>query len=106
MKAKRTNRTRGQTASEYMMVVSVVVIAVVGAGYAFVPTFQTGVNELGYDVSAILSNQGSARGGYGTAGGTVSGNGNTMTSSTAAENGTVGAYDPMSEMGDAQPVSQ
>ena len=104
MKAKADNRKRGQTATEYMMVVSVVVIAVVGAAYAFVPTFQTGVNELGYDVSAILSNGGSARGGYGTASNTVSGNGNTSTASSNGRNGTVGAYDPMSGMGDAQPV--
>ena len=106
MKARRANRHVGQTATEYMMVVSVVVIAVVGAAYAFVPTFQIGVNELGYDVSAILSNNGSARGGFGTAGGTVSGNGNGGTSSTNFGNGTVGegAYDPMSNMGDAPDV--
>lgn len=103
MKA-RHNRHRGQTATEYMMVISVVVIAVVGAAYAFLPTFETGVNELGYDVSSILSNQGSRRGGFGTAGGTVSGNGNNATSSTNADNGTVGAYDPMSGMGDATAV--
>lgn len=104
MKVKADNRKRGQTATEYMMVVSVVVIAVVGAAYAFVPTFQTGVNELGYDVSAILSNRGSARGGYGTASNTVSGNGGTGTSSSNDRNGTVGAYDPMSGMGDAPAV--
>lgn len=104
MKARRDNRFRGQTATEYMMVVSVIVIAVVGAAYAFVPTFQVGVQELGYDVSAILSNQGSTRGGFGTAGGTVSGNGNTPTASTGIGNGTVGAYDPMSGMGDATNV--
>jgi uncharacterized protein (UPF0333 family) len=104
MKAKRNIRRRGQTATEYMMVVSVVVIAVVGAAYAFVPTFETGVNELGYDVSAILSNSGSRRGGFGTAAGTVSGNGNGATSSTNADNGTVGAYDPMSGMGDAPSI--
>jgi uncharacterized protein (UPF0333 family) len=104
VKAKANNRKRGQAATEYMMVVSVVVIAVVGAAYAFVPTFQTGVNELGYDVSAILSNGGSARGGYGTASNTVSGNGNTGTSSSNERSGTVGAYDPMSGMGDAPSV--
>lgn len=87
-----------------MMVVSVVVIAVVGAAFAFIPTFQTGVNELGYDVSAILSKGGSARGGYGTAGGTVSANSGSTTSSNNAANGSVGAYDPMSGMGDATSV--
>lgn len=104
MKARRDNRHRGQTATEYMMVISVVVIAVVGAAYAFLPTFETGVNELGYDVSSILSNQGSRRGGFGTAGGTVSGNSNSTTAANSADNGTVGAYDPMDGLGDATAV--
>lgn len=104
MKARRHNRLRAQTATEYMMVLSVIVIAVVGAAYAFVPTFQIGVNELGYDVSSILNNQGSRRGGFGTAGGTVSGNSNSTTAANNADNGTVGAYDPMSGMGDAMGV--
>jgi len=44
----------GQTATEYMLIVSVVVIAVVAAGYEFVPTFQEGVQALATDVSTIL----------------------------------------------------
>lgn len=86
------------------MIVSVVVISVVAAAYAFVPTFQVGVNELGHDVSNILANGGSARGGYGVAGATVSADGGIPTSGQAAESGTVGYYDPMSGMGDALPV--
>lgn len=97
----QVNRRRGQAATEYMMVVSVLVIAVVGAAYAFVPTFQVGVEELGHDVSEILVKQGSARGGFGLAGGTVSDNGGVMTSGQAAESGTVRNYDPMSGMGDS-----
>jgi len=45
----------GQTATEYMLIISVVVIAVVAAAYTFVPTFQNGVSELAKDVSTILS---------------------------------------------------
>ena len=100
----QVQRRRGQAATEYMMVVSVIVIAVVGAAYAFVPTFQVGVEELGHDVSEILVNQGSARGGFGVAGGTVSDQGGIATAGQAGDNGTVGAYDPMSGMGDALAV--
>lgn len=48
-------RARGQTGTEYMLVVSVIVIAVVGAAYVFVPRFEEGVNELGRDVSQLLA---------------------------------------------------
>lgn len=44
----------GQTATEYMLIVSVIVIAVVAAAYVFVPQFQKGVKELSNDVSSIL----------------------------------------------------
>jgi Flp pilus assembly pilin Flp len=44
----------GQTATEYMLIISVVVIAVVAAAYVFVPTFGSGVQDLSKDVSTIL----------------------------------------------------
>jgi len=44
----------GQTATEYMLIISVIVIAVVAAAYVFVPTFQEGVQALANDVSTIL----------------------------------------------------
>ena len=44
----------GQTATEYMLIISVVVIAVVAAAYTFVPTFRQGVADLAMDVSTIL----------------------------------------------------
>lgn len=44
----------GQTATEYMLIISVVVIAVVAAAYKFVPLFQQGVDALGKDVKQIL----------------------------------------------------
>lgn len=46
---------QGQTGTEYMLVVSVIVIAVVGAAYVFVPRFEEGVNELGRDVRQVLA---------------------------------------------------
>ncbi len=50
----RLARQEGQTATEYMLIISVVVIAVVAAAYAFVPTFKDGVNSLADDVESIL----------------------------------------------------
>ena len=48
-------RRRGQVATEYMLVVSVVVLAVVSSAYAFVPTFRTGVERVGADVRQMLA---------------------------------------------------
>ncbi len=45
----------GQTATEYMLIISVVVIAIVAAAYAFLPQFQAGVQALASDVKTILS---------------------------------------------------
>jgi len=44
----------GQTATEYMLIISVIVIAVVAAAYTFVPTCQDGVQALSNDVKSIL----------------------------------------------------
>lgn len=44
----------GQTATEYMLLVSVVVIGVVAAAYVFIPQFKDGVANLAGDVSTIL----------------------------------------------------
>ncbi len=46
---------RGQSTVEYMLLISVIVIAIVAAAYIFVPTFQQGVNNLALDVKDILS---------------------------------------------------
>ena len=51
----RLARQEGQTATEYMLIISVVVVAIVAAAYSFVPTFREGVNELAIDVQSILS---------------------------------------------------
>lgn len=55
----------GQTATEYMLIISVVVIAVVAAAYKFVPLFQAGVEDLGNDVKEMLSTGGGRGGGSG-----------------------------------------
>lgn len=79
METIRRNRSlrseRGQTATEYMMVISVVVIGVVAGAYAFVPSFQTGVGELSMDVSQILDEHGSVKGGFGIAAANAAGGG-------------------------------
>ena len=45
----------GQSTVEYMLLISVIVIAMVGAAYVFIPTFQKGVADLAGDVRKILS---------------------------------------------------
>lgn len=44
---------QGQTATEYMLLVSVIVIAVVATAYTFIPQFQKAVLALGLDVQTI-----------------------------------------------------
>lgn len=52
---RRLLRTQlGQTGTEYMLVISVILVAVVGAAYVFVPSFQEGTRQLASDVSTIL----------------------------------------------------
>jgi len=46
---------RGQSTVEYMILISVIVIAIVAAAYIFVPTFQQGVDNLAQDIKDILS---------------------------------------------------
>jgi Flp pilus assembly pilin Flp len=45
----------GQSTVEYMLLISVIVIALVAAAYVFVPVFQRGVQDLANDVRKILS---------------------------------------------------
>ena len=45
----------GQAATENMLVIAVLAIAVVGAAYTFVPTFKDGVRDLAVDVQTILA---------------------------------------------------
>jgi len=45
----------GQSTVEYMLLISVIVIAIVAAAYTFVPLFQEGVKKLGEDIKKALS---------------------------------------------------
>lgn len=45
---------QGQTATEYMLIVSVIVIAIVAAAYSFLPSFQMGVEAMAKDIQSIL----------------------------------------------------
>ena len=49
------HRRGGQSTVEYMLLISVIVIAIVAAAYIFVPTFQEGVDNLALDIKDILS---------------------------------------------------
>jgi len=44
----------GQSTVEYMLLISVVVIAIVAAAYVFVPKFSDGAEALGDDVKKIM----------------------------------------------------
>lgn len=45
----------GQSTVEYMLLISVIVIAIVAAAYVFIEPFKQGVTDLGRDVKKILS---------------------------------------------------
>ena len=45
----------GQSTVEYMLLISVIVIAIVAAAYVFIDPFKQGVQDLGRDVKKILS---------------------------------------------------
>jgi len=45
----------GQSTVEYMLLISVIVIAIVAAAYVFIDPFKQGVQDLGNDVKKILS---------------------------------------------------
>lgn len=76
-----------------MLTISVVVIGIVAASYAFVPTFQAGVEELSLDVSHMLSNFGSKKGGFGVAASAAAGSGGTETDGQRERNGAAGTGD-------------
>lgn len=93
---------RGQASSEYMMVVSVVVIGVVAAAYAFVPSFQNGVYDLSSDVSNLLADHGSVKGGFGLAANNASGGGYDPTAAQqqVQQSADTGAYNPAMDAGE------
>jgi uncharacterized protein (UPF0333 family) len=92
---KGRHNEAGQTSTEYMLLVSVIVIAVVAAAYAFVPGFTTGVYDLSHDVSDILVKHGSVKGGFGLAANTADSNGNgSVNGAGTTQSGATPAYDP------------
>jgi len=46
---------RAQSTTEYMLLISVVVIAIVAGSYIFIDEFQKGVDNLANDISYYLS---------------------------------------------------
>ena len=46
---------RGQSTVEWMLLVSMLVVGLLVAAYAFLPNFQRGVRELGTDVSSLFA---------------------------------------------------
>lgn len=48
------NEEEGQTATEYMLIISVIVVAVVAAAYLFLDPFREGVQSVANDVRTIL----------------------------------------------------
>jgi Flp pilus assembly pilin Flp len=49
------NDESGQTATEYMLIISVIVIALVGGAYLLVPAFKEGMNTLKEQVKTGLT---------------------------------------------------
>ena len=47
---------RGQGATEYMLVISVIVVAVVGSAYTYVPMFRVAVFNMSEQVQMMLDN--------------------------------------------------
>lgn len=45
---------RGQSTVEYMMLISVIVIAIVAAAYVFIEPVRDGINNLALDIAQIL----------------------------------------------------
>lgn len=60
---------RGQSTTEYMLLISVVVIAIVAGAYIFIGEFQNGVDALANDISYYLSTGHTVGGGGGGGGG-------------------------------------
>lgn len=56
----------GQSTVEYMLLISVVVIAIVAAAYVFLDPFKEGVETLGNDVSTSLATGNIRSGGGGS----------------------------------------
>jgi len=58
---------RGQVSSELFLVIAVIVVSVASVAYTYAPTFRDGAEQLGLDVSRLMTNHGSFENGYGLA---------------------------------------
>lgn len=81
---------RGQVASEMMLLIAVITIAVVAAAYSYVPWFRVGVYNLGEQVQVILD------------GGTVGGVGFSRDDSTGGDWNEEGRSDDASGLEDGE----
>src|SRR2546428_10128448 len=77
-------RRSGQTGTEYMLVISVIVVAIAAAAYVYMPSFRSGTDALARDVSTILDTHqiggvgvGAPPGNGGVGGPSANGNGTT-----------------------------
>jgi Flp pilus assembly pilin Flp len=59
----------GQSTVEYLLLISVIIVAIVAAAYVFLPTFKAGVKDLAGDVSTMLSDGNIGSTGTGRSGG-------------------------------------
>ena len=50
----KIRKRSGQSTVEYMMLISVVVIAIVAPAYVFIPYFQEGTEDMGSDIKHTL----------------------------------------------------
>lgn len=53
-----TRRRRGQATTEYFLLISVAVVGLAVAAYAFIPGFSEGIRHLGSDASGLLGSGG------------------------------------------------
>ncbi|MDP2308058.1 MAG: hypothetical protein Q8P18_18690 [Pseudomonadota bacterium] len=49
-----TRRRRGQATTEYFLLISVAVVGLAVAAYAFIPGFSEGMDNLGSDASTLV----------------------------------------------------
>ena len=47
--------TKGQSTVEYLLVISVVVIALIAAGYSFLPSFKSGYKAMSNDTKTVIA---------------------------------------------------
>lgn len=87
MMFSRARQRIGQAGTEYMLVLSVLTIAVVAGAFVFVPTFQNGTMSLAHDISTILDTHQIAGMGVGGGGNNGGGANNGVANNGGGNNG-------------------